>query len=153
MNHGSALQKLSGGVHKGGELLDDPVAGPQDRPFAHDRPEEIGAHLTHPAQRESLVLVERGERAEKSESVLGGCRDTRRSRSGDRRLAGGTADFGQTVFRHHKAGLWEIRDLSSFMPSDRKVGEIFSAGVARHGSLHPQEGVAFVAGLAPGFLS
>ena len=49
-----------------GELLIEPLAGLQDRPFAHDRSKEIGADLAHPTQRDPLILVERGEIAQKS---------------------------------------------------------------------------------------
>lgn len=107
-----------------------------------------------------LILGKVDEIAEKSGSILGGRRDMGRSRSGDRCRTGRTADFGQTVFRHLKAGRGKIKDLPSFMAHDREMGEIFSAGAACHGNLHdrvgsfhPQEGVSFVAGLASGFLS
>ena len=66
MHHRRDLQKLSGVVHKRGELLIEPLAGLQDRPFAHDRSKEIGADLAHPTQRDPLILVERGEIAQKS---------------------------------------------------------------------------------------
>ena len=80
IHHGGALQKLSGVVHKRGELLIEPLAGIEDRPLAHNRSEEIGADLTHPAQRDPLILVEIGEIAQKSQSVLGGRHDVRGSR-------------------------------------------------------------------------
>ena len=159
MNDGSALPTLSRGVHKRGELRVDDLAGPENCPFAHDRPEKIGADLADPRKRDTLILGKVDEIAEKSRSILGGRRDMGRSRSGDRCRTGRTADFGQTVFRHLKAGRGKIKDLPSFMAHDREMGEIFSAGAACHGNLHdrvgsfhPQEGVSFVAGLTSGLL-
>ena len=61
MHHGSARQKLSSVVHKRGELLIESPAGLEDRPFAHDRSEEIGADLADSPQRDPLILVEVGE--------------------------------------------------------------------------------------------
>ncbi len=64
-------------------------AGAEDRPFAHDRSEEVGADLPNPAQRDRLVLVEIGDKGEEAGPVLSCRRDSRGSRSDGDLLAGG----------------------------------------------------------------
>ena len=159
IHRGGGSQKLSGLVLKRGKMECERPAGADDRPFAHDRSEEVGAELPNPAQRDRLVLVEIGDKGEEAGPVLGRRRDSRGSRSDGDLLAGGATDFAETVFRHLEARGREIEHLSGFILDDRHPGEILPAGTARHrnlhlriGSLHRQEGVAFVPRLSSGLL-